>query len=119
MPDRIVGSKAARWVQELLDARQGREYLRQYGWTEGLPIVVAYPSELIDDVMGIMSSQKRPGLVAMCEEKSGKICLLHISRPSAALITVDAEAPRARMVDLFERAKRENMLTFELVRWIV
>lgn len=117
MPDGIVGSQAAQRVQALLGTRQGREYLYQYGWSEGLPIVVAYPLELIDDVMGLMSLQEQSGLVASCEAGSHAIHLLHVSRPSSALITVEAVGPRARISHLFDQAKTNNSVTFRSKYW--
>lgn len=45
MPGRIVRTKTAERVSELLGSREGRQHLTKHGWAQGMPIVMSIPTE--------------------------------------------------------------------------
>ncbi|WP_343832286.1 hypothetical protein [Glutamicibacter creatinolyticus] len=104
-------------MEELLCIRAGREFLSQYGWADGIPVIAAYPSELVDDVMGLLSMQGQPGLVAMCDERSASLSLMHVSLPLPALQIVKAVPAQASVRDLLVQAKQRGVVTFRSKYW--
>ena len=49
MPGRLVRSQTAVRVAELLGSREGRRHLGNYGWTQGMPVVMTQPEESLDE----------------------------------------------------------------------
>lgn len=117
MPGRLVRSQTAVRVAELLGSREGRRHLGNYGWTQGMPVVMTQPLEPLDDVMGLVSVHKRPVLVAMLETQTGELKFLHISEPSPVLEVVPASAPRSTIKDLFAQAEHSGMAAFRVKYW--
>ena len=108
MPGRLVRSQTAVRVAELLGSREGRRHLGNYGWTQGMPVVMTQPEESLDDVMGLVSVHKRPVLVAMLGKQTGELKFLEV---------VPASAPRSTIKDLFAQAEHSGMAAFRVKYW--
>lgn len=117
MPGRLVRSQTALRVAELLGSREGRRHLGNYGWTQGMPVVMTQPLEPLDDVMGLVSVHRRPVLVAMVETQTDELKFLHISEPSPVLEVVRPSAPRTKIKDLFDEAEQNGMTSFRVKYW--
>ena len=117
MPGRLVRSKTAERVAELLGSRQGRAYLSSHGWEEGMPIVMTGSMEPITDVMSLVSVHAQPALVAMLEPATGKLQFLHISVPNPALQQVEALDENLRAHRFFERLARCTRCEFRVKYW--
>jgi len=117
MPGRIVRSQIAERVATLLGSRQGRNFLSGYGWQQGMPVVMAEHSELLDDVMGLVSVHEGPVMVAMLHPQEETLLFLHVSEPSAALEVVNAATSRTRISQLFTRAQETGRATFRVKYW--
>ncbi len=89
MPGRIARTKTAERVSEILGSREGRRHLADHGWVQGMPIVMAVPTEPINDVMGLVSMHGRPALVAMLDNQLDVLKFLYISTPNSALRAVE------------------------------
>lgn len=117
MPGRIVRSKTAERVAELLGSREGRKHLSQFGWVEGMPVVMSESHEALDDVMGLVSVHGRAVLIAMIDPRSEQLLFLHISAPNPALSIVNSVAEGTNISSLFEAAEHEGMMTFRVKYW--
>lgn len=116
MPGRIVRSRTAERVAEVLGSREGRKHLAAYGWYQGMPVVMTQPTELLDEVMGLVSVHDGPVMVAMSDETEA-LKFLHISDISPALEVVDEAAPRTRVAGLFDQAAETGRTTFRVKYW--
>lgn len=117
MPGRIVRSKIAERVADLLGSREGREYLSQYGWVQGMPVVMATANELLSDVMGLVSVHGRAVLIAMASPETEELHFVHVSTPSPVLNEVAPSSADALVGSFFERVERESMVTFRVAYW--
>lgn len=117
MPGRIARTKTAERVSELLGSREGRAHLKNHGWEQGMPVVMAVPSESLNDVMGLVSMHNRPVLIAMLDTRTDTLKFLHLCVPNPALRCVDAEDNAAQISDLFNRCEREGLVTFRSKYW--
>lgn len=116
-PGRIVRSKTAERVAELLGSRDGRRHLSRYGWLQGMPVIIAQPHEPSEDVMALVSVHDCPVLVAMLDTPSETLRFIHVSPPNAALEIVD-EMPRdTRTRTLFDQSESRGMLAFRGRYW--
>lgn len=114
---RIVRSKTAERVTELLGSREGRKHLSQYGWVEGMPVVMSESQEALEDVMALLSVHGRAVLVAMLDPRSADPLFLHVSAPNPALSIVNSVAQGTSIGALFEAAEHEGMMTFRVKYW--
>ncbi|MHC6176508.1 hypothetical protein [Glutamicibacter sp. X7] len=117
MPGRIVRSRTADLVAEVLGSREGREHLSQYGWVQGMPIVIATPKELLSDTMGLASVHGRAVLIALLNEDNGELNFMHVSVPNAGLAVVEAHAADATIQSLFEQVAHDGVATFRVEYW--
>lgn len=117
MPGRIVRTKTAERVTELLGSREGRQHLAQHGWVQGMPVVMAVPTEPVNDVMGLVSMHGRPVLVAMLDPQLDELKFLYVSTPNPALRTVDQEKDSTPIQNLFARAEQDGLVTFRAKYW--
>lgn len=84
MPGRIVRSRTADLVTQLIESRDGRNHLRSHGWEDGMAIVMTQPSEPLEDVMGLVSIHRGAVLVAMIDGMTKDLRFVHVSEISAA-----------------------------------
>lgn len=117
MPGRIARTKTAERVGEILGSREGRRHLADHGWVQGMPIVMAVPTEPINDVMGLVSMHGRPALVAMLDNQLDLLKFLYISTPNSALRAVEVERDSTQIQDLFDRAEKNGLVTFRAKYW--
>lgn len=117
MPGSITKSKTAQRVAELLGAREGREHLNQYGWVQGLPIVMATTAEKLIDVMGLVSIHERAVLIALASAENHQVQLMHVSMPNAVLRVVAAADEEAMIESLFDLVARQEMTEFRVKYW--
>ena len=117
MPGRIVRTKTAERVSELLSSREGRQHLTNYGWVQGMPIVMSIPTEPLNDVMGLVSMHGCPVLVAMLSAKLDELKFLYVSTPNPALRNTAVEKDSTHIQDLFERAAEAGLVTFRAKYW--
>lgn len=117
MPGRIVRTKTAERVSELLGSREGRQHLTKHGWVQGMPIVMSIPTESLNDVMGLVSMHGRPVLVAMLDSTLDELKFLYVSTPNPALRSVDVEKDSSPISDLFARAEQHGLVTFRAKYW--
>ncbi|WP_334122027.1 hypothetical protein [Glutamicibacter sp.] len=117
MPGRIARTKTAERVSELLGSREGRKHLRAHGWEEGMPVIMALPSEPLNDVMGLVSMHNRSVLVALLDAHIDTVKFLYLSAPNQALHCVEAEKDATQISDLFSRAESEGLVTFRSKYW--
>lgn len=117
MPGRIVRSKIAERIADLLGSREGREYLSQYGWAQGMPVVMATANELLSDVMGLVSVHGRAVLIAMANPETEELHFVHVSTPSPVLNEVAPSSADALVGSFFERVESESMETFRMAYW--
>ena len=117
MPGRIVRTKTAERVSELLGSREGRKHLSEYGWAQGMPIVMTVSTESVNDVMGLVSMHGRSVLVAMLDPQSDELKFLYVAMPNPALETVGCEKDSTPISDLFERAELQGLVTFRSKYW--
>lgn len=117
MPGRIVRSKTAERVAELLGSREGRSHLSEYGWIQGMPVIIAQLNEPVDDVMGLASVHNCAVLVAILDNQSDQLRFIHVSPPNGALQIVDETPAKTRICTLFEQAEEKGMLAFRVRYW--
>lgn len=117
MPGRIIRTQTADRVTELLGSREGRKHLAAHGWVLGMPIVMAAPTEPINDVMGLVSMHGQPVLVAMVDTNADALKFLYVSTPNPALQQVDKEKDSTPILELFGRAEEEGLVTFQVKYW--
>lgn len=117
MPGRIVRSKTAERVAELLGSRDGRRHLSRYGWVQGMPVIIAQPHEPAEDVMALVSVHDCPVLVAMLDTPSEALRFIHVSPPNAVLEIVDELPRNTRTCALFEQSEARGMLAFRVRYW--
>lgn len=117
MPGRLVRTQTAERVSELLGSREGRAHLAAHGWAQGMPIVMAEPAELLNDVMGMVSMHGRSALVAMLDAGSDELKFLYVSTPNPALQQVDPEEATAQIQELFTRTGNQGAVTFRVKYW--
>ena len=117
MPGRIVRSKTAERVANLLDSREGRKYLSGHGWKEGMAIVMTLPSEPLEDVMGLVSVHPGAVLVAMVDEDTQDLRFIHVSETSAALQVVEESARSMSFGNFFNALELSRVATFRVRYW--
>ncbi|MBF6670514.1 hypothetical protein FQA45_09670 [Glutamicibacter halophytocola] len=117
MPGRIVRSKTAERVAELLGSRDGRRHLSRYGWAQGMPVIIAQPHEPAEDVMALVSVHNCPVLVAMLDTPCETLRFIHVSPPNAALEIVDELPRNTRTRALFDQSEGQGMLSFRVRYW--
>jgi len=82
-----------------------------------MPIVMAAEHELLDDVMGLVSLHAQPVLVAMLEQRSGKLMFIHVSEPNENLHCVDLFAPGYRIDNFIQDVAAGGGMTFRVKYW--
>ncbi|WP_333615312.1 hypothetical protein [Glutamicibacter sp.] len=113
----MVRSKIAELVAELLGSREGLDHLSEYGWVQGMPVVMATPNEPLDDVMGLVSIHGRAVLVAMEDVETEDLRFVHVSMPCPFLHVVAATSSGTTTGSFFDRVKHESMVTFRVQYW--
>lgn len=117
MPGRIVRSRTAARVTELLGSREGRRHLSERGWVQGMPVVMTGATESVNDVMGLVSIHGRSVLVAMLDPLTDALKFLFVSMPNPALEVVNPEKDETQIQDLFRRAELQGLVTFRSKYW--
>lgn len=117
MPGRLVRTQTAERVSDLLGSREGRAHLAAHGWAQGMPIVMAEPAELLNDVMGMVSMHGRSALVAMLDAGSDELKFLYVSPPNPVLKSVDPEEATTHIPELFARTENQGAVTFRVKYW--
>ncbi|CBT77185.1 hypothetical protein AARI_29860 [Glutamicibacter arilaitensis Re117] len=117
MPGRLVRTQTAERVSELLGSREGRAHLAAHGWAQGMPIVMAAPTEPVNDVMGLVSMHGRSVLVAVLDTGSNELKFFYVSTPNPALQPVDPEKATTKIHELFARTEDQGAVTFRVKYW--
>lgn len=117
MPGRIVRSRTADQVTQLIESREGRKHLRSHGWKEGMAIVMTQPSEPLEDVMGLVSVHRGAVLVALIDGTSKDLRFVHVSETAAALHVVAQSAPNTLFGEFFDALKLTGTVTFRVRFW--
>jgi len=117
MPGRVVRTHTAARVAEILASKRGRAHLEEYGWVQGMPIIMAQACESVEDVMGLASIHGRAVLVAMIDPQTDDLCMLHLSMPNPALRIEEALARTLRISDLMTQAKAGHALVLRISHW--
>lgn len=118
MPGRIVRSRTADLVTQLIESRDGRNHLRSHGWEDGMAIVMTQPSEPLEDVMGLVSIHRGAVLVAMIGGMTKDLRFVHVSETSAALHVVAQSALTTLVGEFFDALKLTGTVTFRLRFWV-
>ncbi|UTM45889.1 hypothetical protein [Glutamicibacter mysorens] len=117
MPGRIVRTRTAVRVADFLATREGKAHLSDYGWAQGMPIVMTQPAETLNDAMGMASIHGRAVLVAMLDPQTEELHMMHVTVPQAALKVTKACADRLTMGEFFERLATELIAEFRVKFW--
>jgi hypothetical protein len=110
-------SNATRRITELLNSHAARRHLSTYGWTEGMPVVIAEPHELVEDVMGFISTQGRAVLLVLCGGEPDNLQIWHVTVPSPIFPEVPALPAESTMGDLCRRNSESRLATFRVGYW--
>ena len=117
MPGRIARTRTAVRVADFLATREGKSHLSDYGWAQGMPIVMTQPAESLNDAMGMASIHGRAVLVAMLDPQTEELHMMHVTVPQAALKVTRACADRLTMGEFFERLATELIAEFRVKFW--
>ncbi len=98
-------------------SREGRKHLSEYGWVQGMPIVMTAPTESVNDVMGLVSMHGRPVLVTMLDPQTDELKFLYVAMPNSALQTVGCELDSTTISVLFQRAELHGLVTIRSKYW--
>lgn len=112
MAERFVKSHIAECVAEFLGARERRTYLKGYGWSQGMPIIMARANEPLEDVMGLVATHPGPALIASIDPVNLLLRFLHVSTPTGALKDVDVCPDSTEVWTLFAHAEHGGIATF-------
>lgn len=82
-----------------------------------MPIILAEPDELLDDVMGLASIHGRSVLVAIYDESSDHLGFWFISVPNPALDNVPVEPQGQIMKQFIARGTPHGARTFRVRYW--
>ncbi len=110
-------SHTSQRISELLSSPEARRHLASYGWTEGMPVVMADRAELLDDVMGFVSIHGRAVLLALGEAESDNLELWHITIPSPIFTRVAPLPPETTLGDLCVRNRQSRLSPFRVSFW--
>ncbi|MFR0638462.1 hypothetical protein ACPROK_08005 [Glutamicibacter soli] len=108
---------ASQRVEELLSSPAAKRHLASYGWVEGMPVVLADPTERVDDVMGFVSIHGRAVLLALCDTDSEHLELWHITIPSPIFTRVEPLRPETTLAELCVRNDRSRLSPFRVSFW--
>lgn len=117
MSIRNVKSPAAAAVQLLLSSRNERDQLHAHGWSEDVPIILAHPTELIDDVLLRVGLQNHAVVVALLDEATQLVELVHLSRPDQALERVVEVSSTGYITELFDQVRTAKCMTLRAKYW--
>ena len=117
MSGRMVRSKTAERVAELLGSREGRSHLSEHGWIRGMPVIIGQINEPVDDIMGLVSVHNCPVLVAILDNQGERLRFIHVSPPNDALEIVEETPAHQPICSLFELAEEHGMLEFRVRYW--
>lgn len=112
MAQRFVKSHIAECVAEFLGARERRTYLEGFGWSQGMPIIMARANEPLEDVIGLVATHPGPALIASIDPVNLLLRFLHVSTPTDALKDVDTWPGSTQVWTLFALAERSGIATF-------
>ncbi|MCW4466347.1 hypothetical protein OK351_12650 [Glutamicibacter sp. MNS18] len=90
MAERFAKSHIAEWAAEFLGARERRTYSEGYGWSRGMPIIMARGNEPLEDAMVLMATHPGPALITSIDPVNLLLRFLHVSTPTDALKDVAA-----------------------------
>ncbi len=114
MPGRFVRSKIAELVAETVGSRQARENLKEHGWTEGMPIVIAQHDEKLTDIMALVVVHQPPVLIATLDPENGNLCFTYVIIGCSDLELVAPYAEDKTIKDLYLDASAAPSITFRV-----
>lgn len=82
-----------------------------------MPIVLAEPHELVDDVMGLVSVHGRSVLIAIYDITADDLSFWFVSVPNPALENVPVEAKGQVMSQFISKGTPEGARTFRVKYW--
>ncbi|MFK0085386.1 hypothetical protein [Glutamicibacter sp. NPDC090743] len=82
-----------------------------------MPIVLAEPDELLDDVMGLVSVHGRSSVVAIYDEAADHLILWFVSVPNPALENVPTEPQGQTMGEFIGQDTPDGARTFRVRYW--
>ncbi len=109
--------QVAQRVNDLLHSDAARRHLMTYGWVEGMPVVFASPTELVDDVMGLVGVHGRAVLLAVHSEHTDEFVLWHVTIPSPIFNRVPALGAATTLADLCVRSAKNRLIAFRVSFW--
>lgn len=114
MTGRIVRSKIAELAAETIGSRHGREVLKEHGWSEGMPIVIAQHDEKLSDVMALAVVHQPPVLIATLDPQSSDLCFTYVVIGCTDLEVVAPRDAKDSILDLYREAQSSACLTFRV-----
>ncbi|WPR65733.1 hypothetical protein SLW73_05260 [Glutamicibacter protophormiae] len=114
MAGRIVRSKIAELAAETIGSRHGREVLREHGWTEGMPVVIAQHDEKLSDVIALAVMHRPPVLIATLSPQSNDLCFTYVVIGCTDLEVVSSRNANDSILDLYRDAQSTPCLTFRV-----
>lgn len=82
-----------------------------------MPIVLAEPRELLDEVMGMVSIHGRSAVVAIYDEPADHLSFWFVSLPNPALENVPAEPLGQTMGEFIAHGTPDGARTFRVRYW--
>lgn len=82
-----------------------------------MPIVLAEPDELLDDVMGLVSVHGRSAVVAIYGEAADHLSLWFVSVPNPALENMPAQPREQTMGEFIGQGTPDGTTTFRVRYW--
>ncbi|QCY48600.1 SDR family oxidoreductase [Glutamicibacter creatinolyticus] len=117
MTNRMVRSRTAELVAEVLGSRYGRKHLESHGWVPGTPIIMTRSDEPLEDVMALVSLHETPVYVAMLEQEPERLCLLRVTLGTSALEVVNVWGKDETIGCLYEKVVPKLWETFRVRFW--
>lgn len=117
MPGKYIQPSLIEQVRATLASREGRNFLTNNFWTEGMPIVTGKAQEPLETTMALLASHQCPALIAMADPESDDLRLLYVSVLTPALEIVPCFAKHSSLWDLFQAADLSGLLTFRVKPW--
>ena len=114
MTGRIVRSKIAELAAETIGSRHGRVVLKEHGWSEGMPIVIAQHDEKLTDVMALAVVHQPPVLIATLDPQSNDLCFTYVVVGCTDLEVVAPRDAKDSILDLYREAQSTPCLTFRV-----
>lgn len=116
MPGRLIRSKIAEQVSEIIGSRQGRSQLSAHGWVQGMPVVIAQPEEKLSDVMSLVAAHQPPALIATLNPQNSDLWFMYVSIGCTSLQIVEPLSSTTTLEQFYHAASAVGVLTFRIAQ---